>query len=138
MQFLLAASTYTGSNTSQVFWSTTLGTILSYFLGVIGILVVVFAVVRVIGHVAKGEVGKAVKAIIGSVILAAFLFAPGTLIGNSNSGVIGIGSNIVNAVISTITGITSSGGTTSSTQPTSSGVSPSGGVTVTSNSIPSS
>lgn len=116
-------STFNGDVGSTPFWSTAIGHVLSIFLGVLGFLVVIVALVRTIGHVSKGEVGKAVKGAVGSILLAAILFSP-QLIGS----VIGIGGNVWSDMISTVSSITGSS--------TPSGGTGSGGVTNTSTTVP--
>jgi hypothetical protein len=114
-------TTFNGDVGSTPFWDTAIGHVLSIFLGVLGFLVVIVALVRTIGHVSKGEVSKAVKGAVGSILLAAILFSP-QLIGS----VIGIGGNVWSDMISTVSSITGSstpgtpggtpGGTPSTTQ----------------------
>jgi hypothetical protein len=115
-------TTFNGNVGSTPFWDTAIGHVLSIFLGVLGFIVVIVALVRTIGHVSKGEVSKAVKGAVGSVLLAAILFSP-QLIGS----VIGIGGNVWSDMISTVSSITGSsspgtpggstgGGTPSTTQ----------------------
>ena len=95
------------------FWTDPgIGPILATFLGVLGILVVIFAIINVIKHVAKGEVGKAVKGVIGSVLLAAFLFQP-----QLASAAINAGGAVVSKVIDTVSSIAGNG-TTPTTPPT--------------------
>ena len=90
--------------TGASFWSNGFGAILASFMQVIGILVVLFAIFRVIQHVAKGEVSKAVKAVLGSVVLAVFLIQPPLI-----NSTIDASSGVVSSVISTISNLAGGG-----------------------------
>jgi glucan phosphoethanolaminetransferase (alkaline phosphatase superfamily) len=57
-----------------------LGQIVSSIMLIIGLLIVAIALLRAVKDIASGSVGKAVKSILGSFILAAFLIFPGNLI----------------------------------------------------------
>lgn len=113
MFFADAGVSSTGNTAATDFWNTSLGQVLGAFLGVLGVLVVIFAVVRVIQHVAKGDIAKAVKGVLGSVLLAAFLFNP-TLVQQS----IQAGSTIVSKVVNTVSDI-AGGSSSNNTTPTS-------------------
>lgn len=105
---ILAATTFGGQVGTTNFWDTSLGKVLSVFMGVLGFLVVILALFRTVGHVTKGKPGEAIKGAVGAILLAAILFSP-QLIGS----VIDIGANVWSDMISTVSSITgsSSGGT---------------------------
>lgn len=65
-----------GTTARPDFWGTGVGSLISGFLFVLGILVVLGAIIKGFGHIAKGDVGKAVKLALGAAVLAAFLFQP--------------------------------------------------------------
>ena len=111
---ILAAGSAPGTVTvgGQDFWTTSIGTMLGAFLKVMGLLVVVFAIVRVVQHVAKGDIAKAVKSVLGSVILAAFLFQPSLV-----QGAINVGGTVVNAVIDTVSQVAGGSSQTPATTP---------------------
>ena len=77
-----------------------LGTVIKAALGIMGLLVVVFAIVRVIKHVAGGQIGAAVKTVVGSLCLAAFMLFPGQLIYPAIQGFTGIITSVINTVSS--------------------------------------
>lgn len=108
----LMAAGYTPTIGGSDFWTTPLGVALRAFLGVIGLLVVIFTIIRVVKSIATGKIGEAVKAVIGAVILAAFLFQPSLV-----SDTINAGGTIVSKVIQTVSSIGSggSGGTNTPT-----------------------
>ena len=110
---LVSADTSTafdGTVNGKQFWSEGLGATLATLLGVVGICVVVFAVLRAIKKVADGKIGDAIKGILASTVLAAVLFNPGIL----NTAIKAAGS-FVEAGLATVTNI---GNSTDSTVPT--------------------
>ena len=110
---------FIASITPTAFWSSSFGNVLQSFLTAIGCLVVIFAIVSCVKHVAKGDIGKAVKGVLGSVLLAAFLFQP-TLA----TDLINVGGTVVSTVINTVSQL--AGGSSTPGTPTTPS-SPTGG-----------
>jgi hypothetical protein len=77
-----------------------LGTLVADFLFVMGLLIVVFAIVRVVKDVAAGQIGKAFKTVIGALVLASFMLFPGSLIYPAISAFKGVVSSVINTVSS--------------------------------------
>jgi hypothetical protein len=113
---IIIAADFGGSIGKTSFWDTGLGNILKTAMGVVGILVVVYAVLKGVKNVASGKVADAVKGIIGAVMLAAVLFNP-TLIENA----IKAGGKVINAAIETVASIGDSANTGTPTTPTTPG-----------------
>ena len=102
---------FSGKVGNQDFWTgSPLGQVLAALLGVLGILVVVFALIRVVKHIAGGKMGEAFKTVIGAVVLATFLFQPSLV-----NQVIGAGGTIVQKVIQTVSDIGNTGSSTTTT-----------------------
>jgi hypothetical protein len=85
---------------TTAFWNSTIGKFLGAILTGVGILVVLFALVKAVGGISKGKVGEGVKSVVIGAIVAAFCFQP-KLIGD----LIDLFSNIVGKVIESITSI---------------------------------
>jgi len=96
---------FKGTINNKSFWDTSFGSALAALMGVIGILVVVYAVIKGVKNISTGKVADSVKGIIGAVLLAAVLFNP-PIIQNA----VAAGSKVMNAAISTISDIASTGG----------------------------
>lgn len=94
---ILAIGTGTGKAGADAFWSSSIGAVLGAFLGVLGVIVVLIAIVKCIGHVTSGKPGAAVKLAIGALVVAAFLFNPEML-----QSLVEIFGNIVSKVIESI------------------------------------
>jgi uncharacterized membrane protein YgcG len=105
---IIIAAEFDGNIGDTAFWDTGLGSALGTFLGVLGILVVIYAIVRTVKNVAQGKLGEALKGVIGAVLLAAVLFQP-TLAQDA----IKAGSTVMEKAIDTISSIgeSSNGGT---------------------------
>lgn len=71
-----AFATFAADTSSTVFWSTGFGTILKTLMMCMAIVIVVLAAVKSVGHFSKGKVADGVKVILGSVVVAVFLFRP--------------------------------------------------------------
>jgi hypothetical protein len=110
---IIIAADFGGTIGKTAFWDTGLGNILKTAMGVVGILVVVYAVLKGVKNVASGKVADAVKGIIGAVLLAAVLFNP-TLIENA----IKAGGKVINAAIETVASIGDSANSGTPTTPT--------------------
>jgi hypothetical protein len=96
--------------TTQNFFDTPgIGELLKAVLLVLGFIVVVVAIIRVIKDVAGGQIGKAVKTVVGSLVLAAFMLFPGQLIYPAISAF----SGLVSSAISTVSSF--GGGSTATT-----------------------
>lgn len=91
---------FTGTVGGVDFWDTPLGSFLGTFLGVLGILVVLWSIIRAVKNISTGRVGDAVKGIFGAIIIAAILFQPRLI-----SGAINFGGVIVAKVIDTFSAI---------------------------------
>lgn len=103
---------FNGKVGSKDFWETQMGSVLRTLMGIVGIFVVVYAVLKAVKNVATGKVADSVKGIVGAILLAAVLFNP-PIIQNA----IKAGGNIVNSVINTISEV--GGGSPSNSVPTS-------------------
>lgn len=102
----------TTTTTAQNFFDTPgIGEVIKAFLLVLGMIVVVVAIVRVFKDVSGGQIGKAVKTIVGSLVLAAFMLFPGQLIYPAISAFSGVVSSVINT-ISSFGGSTSTSTTT--------------------------
>jgi len=102
----LIAAEFDGMINNTDFWETGLGKMLGTAMGVVGIIIVVYAVMKTVKNVASGKVGDAVKGVVGAVLIAAVLFQP-TLIQSA----IRAGGNVVQQAIDTVSSIGGSGGT---------------------------
>lgn len=98
----IAAATggFDGSVNGKDFWADGLGATLATLMGVLGILVVVYALIRTVKKVADGKLGDAVKGVIGAAVLAVFLFQP-QLINTTINAV----SGFVKSAVTTISNI---------------------------------
>lgn len=101
----LIAAEFNGTVGNSNFWDTGLGKMLGTAMGVVGIIVVVYAILKTVKNIASGKVGDAVKGIIGAVVLASVLFNP-TLIESA----IKAGGTVVQKAIETVAQIGESGG----------------------------
>lgn len=101
----LIAAEFNGTVGNTNFWDTGLGKMLGTAMGVVGIIVVVYAILKTVKNIASGKVGDAVKGIVGAVILASVLFNP-TLIESA----IKAGGTVVQKAIETVSQIGGSGG----------------------------
>lgn len=91
----------------DVFWNTALGGVLSALLIAIGTVIVVFAIVKAVTSVSQGKPGAALRTVLGAVVIAAFCFQPSLI-----TDLINAGTQVVKAVIDTISSLVSgSGGT---------------------------
>lgn len=72
----LALSVGSAAAAQNTFWDTELGGAIRGVLVAVGILVVLFALFKAVGHVGQGKMGPAVKIVLAAVVLAAFLFNP--------------------------------------------------------------
>ena len=70
----ILASSFDGNVNDTDFWSTGLGAVMATFMGVLGLLVVAYSLIRTIKKVADGKIGDAVKGVFGALVLAVFLF----------------------------------------------------------------
>jgi len=121
---IIIAADFGGSIGKTSFWDTGLGNILKTAMGVVGILVVVYAVLKGVKNVASGKVADAVKGIIGAVLLAAVLFNP-LLIENA----IKAGGKVISAAIETVASIGDSSNPGTPTTPTTPGATTPGATT---------
>jgi len=103
---------FDGKVGSKDFWSTSMGGTLRTIMGVVAILIVVYAVLKAVKNMATGKVADSVKGIIGAVLLAAVLFNPPLI-----QSAIRAGGQIINSVINTVSEV--GGGSPSSTVPAS-------------------
>jgi len=122
----IIAADFNGTINNTPFWDTGLGKIIGTVMGVVGILVVIYGVLKGVKNVASGKVADAVKGIVGAIFLAAVLFNP-ALIENA----IRAGGKVINSGIETISSIGDSGGKTTPapTTPTTPGATTPGGTT---------
>jgi hypothetical protein len=67
---------FDGKVGTKDFWSTAIGSQMRTLMGVVGIIVVVYAVLKAVKNIAAGKVGDSVKGILGAIVLAAVLFNP--------------------------------------------------------------
>lgn len=109
---IIIAADFNGTINNTPFWDTGLGKILGTLMGVVGILVVIYGIMKGVKNVAGGKVADAVKGIIGTIALAAVLFTP-SLIENA----IRAGGKVINSAIETVASIGESGGTKTPTAP---------------------
>jgi len=105
-------NSFNGKVGSTDFWQTSMGSALKTIMGIVAILIVVYALLKAVKNMASGKVADSVKGVIGAVLLAAVLFNP-PLIQNA----IRAGGNLMNSVINTVSEVV--GGSPSSTVPTS-------------------
>jgi hypothetical protein len=101
---IIIAADFNGTINNTPFWDTGLGKILGTMMGVVGILVVIYGIMKGVKNVASGKVADAVKGIVGAILLAAVLFNP-TLIENA----IRAGGKVINSAIETVASIGESG-----------------------------
>ncbi len=97
---LAQSSSFDGTVNDTDFWESGLGATMATFMGVLGLIVVVVALINAIKRVADGKIGNAVRGVIGALVLAVFLFQP-TLINRSIDAM----SSFVESVIETVTTI---------------------------------
>ena len=103
---------YDGKVGSKDFWATTMGSTLRTLMGIVGIFVVVYAILKAVKNIATGKVADSVKGIVGAILLAAILFNPPMI-----QSAIKAGGNIVNSVINTVSEV--GGGSPSNSTPAS-------------------
>lgn len=68
------------SQATDTFFASPAGTVLKALLAALGVILIVFAAVRMISSFAKGQIGPAVKTFIGTAIAVVFLFRPELLV----------------------------------------------------------
>lgn len=88
---------FNGKVGSKDFWDTSMGSALRTLMGIMGILIVVYAILKAVKNIATGKVADSVKGIVGAILLAAVLFNPPLI-----QSAIKAGSNIVESAINTI------------------------------------
>jgi hypothetical protein len=87
---------------ARCFLGTTAGGVLRGVLAAIGVVIVIAAIVKAVGAFATGKIGGAVKTIIFSTVLAAFMFQPELLvslvevISNAVKALLGSSGEIIN------------------------------------------
>jgi hypothetical protein len=106
---IFIAQEFDGTVGNKNFWETGLGEVLGSALGVLGILIVIYAIVRTVKNVAQGKIAEALKGVIGAVLLAAVLFNP-SLVQNA----ISVGGKVMERALSTVSEISDSGSSTPS------------------------
>jgi predicted phage tail protein len=97
---ILADEEFVGKVGNTDFWATPLGNVLQTLMGIVGILVVIYAVLKAVKNIATGKVADGVKAIAGAVLLAAVLFNPPLI-----QKAIAAGGNLVESAIETVSSI---------------------------------
>lgn len=97
---------------SKDFWDTQMGSTLRTLMGIVGIFVVVYAILKAVKNIATGKVADSVKGIIGAILLAAILFNPPMI-----ASAIKAGGKIVESVINTVSEV--GGGSPSNSNPAS-------------------
>jgi hypothetical protein len=88
----MGADFNTATQARDGFWETGLGSVMSSFLGVFGLLIVVYSILRTIKKVAEGKIGEAVKGVLGAAVISVFLFQP----------------SLINTTIESLTGVVKS------------------------------
>lgn len=97
---ILANEEWDGKIGSTDFWATSLGNVLQTLMGLVGVLVVIYATLKAVKNIATGKVAEGVKAIAGAVLLAAVLFNPPLI-----QSAIRAGGNLVESAIETVSSV---------------------------------
>lgn len=103
---------FDGKVGSVDFWNTSIGSTLRTLMGVVGILVVIYAILKGVKNVATGKVGDSIKGIVGAVLLAAVLFNPPLI-----QKAVAAGGSLVESVIDTVAKIGDGSGSTPTPAP---------------------
>lgn len=75
----LVAAGDSGEKGADLFWNTSMGTIIAAIMGAIGVVTVLVSVVKGFAFVGQGKPGQAVKIAFGAIALCIFLFRPVTM-----------------------------------------------------------
>lgn len=87
----------TAEKADSDFFSSDLGGVIASFFRAGGILIVIVAIVKALKEISGGNIGKAVKGILGAVVIAVFMFEP-RLISTLIAGMTGIVEAAINTV----------------------------------------
>lgn len=89
------------------FWDTSMGGVLKTIMGIVGIIVVIYAILKAVKNIATGKVADGVKAIVAAILVAAVLFNPMLI----ESG-IRAGGKVIESVLKTVNDVAGSGSKT--------------------------
>lgn len=73
---VLAQLNSTATDTARTFFGSDLGNILTSVLGSVGLLLILWSLVKAFKHVTGGKLGEAIKAVLSAVLVSVFLFYP--------------------------------------------------------------
>lgn len=115
-----------GSSGAAIFWTTPIGLVIRTFLGAIGVMILVVAIMRSVTHVHQGKHGQALRLILGAAVLAAFCIDP-TLINDLINAFTSVVSDVIKSISSLVGGSKGSSGTTGSSGSTATTIAGNGG-----------